>query len=412
MIVMMVKLGKGVLILILALVTASGALSRAEAAENVELKFFSAGKKVIPLTARLGSAYFITDVVPPDVLITNTGTAAVNIRGAAVVGLSGGNEAVTYRLGDEAVGSALIKANTAINSAAAKNEQAFLHFRYANFSLPEAPLAQDGTLGPGQSAVLPLPDLLHISYIGRAWLDTLRLEVAIDGQTVIMPIELTFYHCKGRYIFPLRGDIHLANLPGNLVGHRHAGSQEFAIDIVGMGAAGVFSAEAFKSGGIRLEDHYIFNREILAAADGTVVATGTRFSEAPTREKDYAANYLKLARQLAPVIGIVNTVGGNHIIIDHGNGEYAFYAHIREGHVLVKPGDKVKQGQVIGRVGNTGNSSGPHLHFQLMDSADMLKANGLPIMFTNIPIGAAYMTGVFHETNSLLNTDDLYLHLD
>ena len=63
----------------------------------------------------------------------------------------------------------------------------------------------------------------------------------------------------------------------------------------------------------------------------------------------------------------LETVGGNHVIIDIGGGHYAFYAHLKPGGIRVKLGDKVKRGQVIGLVGNTGNSTEPHLHFHISD---------------------------------------------
>jgi murein DD-endopeptidase MepM/ murein hydrolase activator NlpD len=62
-------------------------------------------------------------------------------------------------------------------------------------------------------------------------------------------------------------------------------------------------------------------------------------------------------------------------------GTYALYAHLAPGSVVVTRGQQVRAGQVIGRVGHTGNSTAPHLHFQLMDSADPLQAKGTPCAF-------------------------------
>ena len=72
---------------------------------------------------------------------------------------------------------------------------------------------------------------------------------------------------------------------------------------------------------------------------------------------------------------------GNHIVQDLGDGNYAMYAHIKTGSIKVKPGDQVKAGQLIGSVGNTGNTNGPHLHFQVMNGPDPLRADGLPFVF-------------------------------
>jgi murein DD-endopeptidase MepM/ murein hydrolase activator NlpD len=69
---------------------------------------------------------------------------------------------------------------------------------------------------------------------------------------------------------------------------------------------------------------------------------------------------------------------GNHIVLDLGNAKYALYAHLKPGSIMVKEGDTVKRGQVLGIVGNTGNSSAPHLHFHVMSSESTLGSNGLP----------------------------------
>jgi len=78
-------------------------------------------------------------------------------------------------------------------------------------------------------------------------------------------------------------------------------------------------------------------------------------------------------------------VAGNYVVIDHENGEFSVYCHLQEGSIRVKPGERVKKAMVIAKVGNTGNSGAPHLHFQLTDAKDFFVANGLPVMFENVP---------------------------
>jgi murein DD-endopeptidase MepM/ murein hydrolase activator NlpD len=73
--------------------------------------------------------------------------------------------------------------------------------------------------------------------------------------------------------------------------------------------------------------------------------------------------------------------GGNHVVQDLGNGNFAFYAHLKTGSVKVKPGDRLSAGQVLGNIGNTGNSSAPHLHFHVMSTPDPLRSDGLPFVF-------------------------------
>ena len=74
----------------------------------------------------------------------------------------------------------------------------------------------------------------------------------------------------------------------------------------------------------------------------------------------------------------MDTVGGNHVILNIGGGTFAFYAHLQPGSLKVKAGDKVRRGQVIGLVGNSGNSTEPHLHFHVGDANSPLGCEGLP----------------------------------
>jgi murein DD-endopeptidase MepM/ murein hydrolase activator NlpD len=78
--------------------------------------------------------------------------------------------------------------------------------------------------------------------------------------------------------------------------------------------------------------------------------------------------------------------GGNHIVQDIGDGNYAFYAHLKTGSVKVKPGDRLSTGQVIANLGNTGNTDAPHLHFHVMSAPDPLMANGLPFIFKSFKL--------------------------
>jgi hypothetical protein len=78
--------------------------------------------------------------------------------------------------------------------------------------------------------------------------------------------------------------------------------------------------------------------------------------------------------------------GGNHVVVAFGGGHYAFYAHLQPGTVTVKAGQKVKVGQVLGLLGNSGNSNAPHLHFHVMDSPHPLASNGMPYRFSSFTV--------------------------
>ena len=72
---------------------------------------------------------------------------------------------------------------------------------------------------------------------------------------------------------------------------------------------------------------------------------------------------------------------GNFVVIDHGHGEFSFFAHMKTGSVRVKAGDHVVAGQQLGELGFAGDAFAPHLHYMLIDNADVLKAEGLPSYF-------------------------------
>ena len=78
--------------------------------------------------------------------------------------------------------------------------------------------------------------------------------------------------------------------------------------------------------------------------------------------------------------------GGNCITLKMDNGYYAFYAHVKPGSLKVKTGDKVKRGQVIGLLGNSGHSFEPHLHFHVTDKPEILAGNGIPYVIDSFKL--------------------------
>ncbi|MFD1906546.1 M23 family metallopeptidase [Paenibacillus rhizoplanae] len=74
---------------------------------------------------------------------------------------------------------------------------------------------------------------------------------------------------------------------------------------------------------------------------------------------------------------------GNVVVIDHGNGEHSITAHLKKGSVAVKKGDNVQQGDLIGHLGNSGNSSEAHLHFQVSDGPDLFTSRSIQIRWAD-----------------------------
>ena len=133
--------------------------------------------------------------------------------------------------------------------------------------------------------------------------------------------------------------------------------------------------------GGRTRDSYGWGQPVRAALDGVIVqavdGVGERQWIHLVRESWLAVKTtVRFARGgLDPI-----RLAGNHVIMAAG-ATYALYAHLAPGSVAVTSGQRVRVGEVLGRVGHTGNSTAPHLHFHLMDSPDPLQAGGIPCAF-------------------------------
>jgi hypothetical protein len=125
---------------------------------------------------------------------------------------------------------------------------------------------------------------------------------------------------------------------------------------------------------IVLTDYPVFGMEIISPADGIVIQVINGAIDIQPGERDRA-------------VGV-----GNAIIIDHLNGEFSLLCHLKHQSIRVKVGDKVKQSDVLGLCGNTGNTTQPHIHFNLQDGPLMHKANGLPAQFSKIIVNKADKT--------------------
>jgi hypothetical protein len=139
--------------------------------------------------------------------------------------------------------------------------------------------------------------------------------------------------------------------------------EHFAIDFVQLDAQGRLYVGDLKN----LHSWPFYGAEVVAAAPGAVVEVVNDLPD-------------QVPGQLPPD-ATIETAAGNHVIIDMGDGRFALYAHLVPGSVEVSVGAVVSRGQRLGLLGNSGNTDGPHLHFQVMDSPSALNTTGLPFVF-------------------------------
>lgn len=161
-----------------------------------------------------------------------------------------------------------------------------------------------------------------------------------------------------RVIFTVDG---VARIPGR-----------FAVDFVKLDENGQFAASDKNV----ITNWYGYEADVFAVADGVVVSTRHDFSESST-----VSAHTKYPAESAT---------GNYISLKIGDNQYAFYEHLKPNTIRVKPGQAVRKGDVIAKVGFTGQSTGPHLHLHVADSDSPLGAEGIPFVFDQFTVLGSY----------------------
>ena len=196
----------------------------------------------------------------------------------------------------------------------------------------------DGSIGAGdiRPALDPLPPDPQAGYHTQT---TLRL-----------PVE-------GEWFVFWGGDTDIANH------HVRVPNQRHAYDLAVWRDGGTH-----RGTGTTNDDYWAWGQRIVAPAAGVVVAAVDGIADNQ------------------PLTGGVNATdpAGNHVLIDVGHGEHVLLAHFQQGSVVVKVGDRVDAGQLLGLCGSSGNSSEPHLHVHLQDSPAPLEGIGLPLAFADL----------------------------
>ncbi len=224
---------------------------------------------------------------------------------------------------------------------------------------------------------------LHFQLHAYEALTSIELVVLaqVDGKEELehatLEIPVQFHSQKTKLYFPLRGawwaiqgsdwsDLHKQEVL----------SQAYALDFARLGP----DNRTFAGGGTALEEHYSWEQPVYATAGGKVAAVTFDMPDlAPGMLPD-------------PLMfrGDPRRTLGNAVAISHGNGEFSYYACLQQASLAVNEGQIIKRGALLGKVGNSGVSPGPHLHFHLADGPHPYIDQGLPVLFSHFWAGGQF----------------------
>lgn len=149
-----------------------------------------------------------------------------------------------------------------------------------------------------------------------------------------------------------------------IVDGRAVDSRRYAIDWEQVRDGRTFSGDARDA-----RSYYSYGKEVRAVADGNIV-------NARDGLPDNLPGHGNAFHPAVPIT--LETVAGNTITLDLGGGQFAYYMHLQPGSLRVKPGDRVRRGQVLARIGASGDAREPHLHFEVTTSSKLLAGEGVP----------------------------------
>lgn len=155
-------------------------------------------------------------------------------------------------------------------------------------------------------------------------------------------------------------------------------SQPFALDFVKLGPDNRF----FRGDGRSLEDHTSWNEPVYAAAGGKVAFVQYDMPDMLPGVAPDPRMFRDDPRRLL----------GNAVAVSHANGEFTYYAHLQQASLTVNAGEVIRRGTLLGRVGNSGQSPGPHLHLHLMEGPNVFLDQGLPLKLSHFWAGGQLYT--------------------
>lgn len=209
----------------------------------------------------------------------------------------------------------------------------------------------------------------------------------------VLQIPVRFLEQKTDIRFPLKGAWWAIQAGDWSDQHKmEVFSQSYAIDFVKLGQDNRY----FSGEGLKLIDHYSWEEPVYATAGGKIAYLRYDMPDLLPGTIPDPHMFQDDPRRLL----------GNCIALSHGNGEFSFFGHLKQASLQVNQDQLVKRGTLLGYVGNSGHTPGPHLHFQLMEGPNPFIDQGIPVKFSRLEVGGQYFeTPVTVPTRMIVNSD-------
>ena len=354
------------------------------AQSKLEIKFQPDESVYVYETKGSGTPVDLYSAVIQNIAIINHSNEDIVIDGVEILATRDGKELQRYTVQDTILKQSAKKFKT-------YQEKGILQYYDFQFQtsryLKDITFSESTTLSNEQAIVVThrtmlfqtLPDLVTVVVNAH---DPIGKSIIGKGS-----LKVINHESKNEYHFPLKGTWQALGAPSLISHHRWGSIQEFAYDLVKIGSDGTTHI----GDGTRLNDYYAFGEPVYSIGDGKVISTSSEATESSKNLKqanETSEEYTErsVADQGKLLAKGFSYVMGNHVIIQHDNGEYSYYLHLKQGSLKVKPGDIVKRGQHIASLGHTGNSTEPHLHFHVTDGPDMAYSRSIPVSFKNISL--------------------------
>jgi murein DD-endopeptidase MepM/ murein hydrolase activator NlpD len=351
------------------------ALIAAAPSPAFKVEVFPAGRVYLN---RANADHHYVDLVVHNILFINDSGRPLDVERAFVEVLAGDTvvERRTLTRPEIQATTAEIAANGQVATAQLDTDFPWPALRERNLTL-----AAGAHLLPHQVAAIKN---VYMTVSGEPTSVRVRATASNAEASVTLPIARG---SANRYSPPVRGVWYMRSIPDITSHHRWNAPTEFAVDFFKMGENGL----PWKSDGRSAADFYGFGAPVLAAADGVVVALeNTAVQNYDVRLRKEGESDEAYGRRLTEYnIAMMKAdpykaMIGNYVVIQHANGEFSSYAHLKTGSVAVQKGERVTAGQQIAAIGDTGDTNLVHLHFEVSDGPDPVSARSIPFTFTGL----------------------------